>query len=97
MSNTIKTFRRDRLLRMAQQGKLVVVDSYSYDDMTGSVRNKTERPVKIVEPGDSRPEGTVCLFPSDFNGSGRAYQYVEDGRIVLHIHGNLNVTFRIKE
>ena|SRR5688572_12773874 len=97
MSNTIKTYRRDKLLRQIRKGQIVCVESYSFDDMYGTSRSKEERPVKIVEPGDIRPEGTVCLYASDFESSGRAYQYVESGLIVLHVHSNLNFTFRVKE
>ncbi len=45
----VGTFRRDRLLRLARAGKLVCVDSYSYDEMTGTSRSTVPRPVVIVE------------------------------------------------
>jgi hypothetical protein len=94
--NTSKTFRRDRLLRLARAGKLVMVESYHYDDMTGSSRSKDERPVRVLEHGGNREEGVAYVYASDFDGHGRAYQGA-GGVITLHVHSNCNYTFKIKE
>jgi hypothetical protein len=95
--NTPKTFRRDRLLRLARAGKLVMVESYHYDDMTGSSRSKDERPVRVLEQGGDREEGVAYVYASDFEGNcGRAYQGAS-GVITLHVHSNCNYTFKIKE
>ncbi len=101
MSNS--TVRRDKLLRLARAGKLVLAESYSYDDHSGAVRSKEEREVAIIPEGQpdwwkSRREGVAYLFASDFQGSGRAYTDRHDPELIhLHVHSNCNYTFKIKK
>jgi hypothetical protein len=94
MSNTV---RRDKLLRLAKAGKLVMVDSYHFDDSFGVSRIKNELPVRIWAYGDPREEGFAYVMASDFEGNaGRAYKSKDD-TIVLYVHSNCNYTFRIVE
>lgn len=100
------TFRRDRLLRLLKAGKLEMVESYHYDDMTGSEHCKDARPCalapvderdaegRIVKFGE-RKQGVAYLRADEFDGHGRAY--ARGGLITLHVHSNCNYTFRIKE
>jgi hypothetical protein len=95
----MKTIRRDKLLRLARNGKLVTVSSYSFDDMHGASRSKTERPVAIIPEGNpdwwkERKEGVAYLHASDFTGSGRAWEN-PNGTITLIVHSNLNYDFRV--
>src|SRR5436189_184485 len=39
---TRTTFRRDRLLRLAQGGKLVLAQSYHYDEMSGAQKTRAD-------------------------------------------------------
>jgi hypothetical protein len=93
---TTKTFRRDKLLRLARAGKLVMISSYHFDDMFGASGTKKELPVKILEMDENREEGIAYVYASDFGGHGRAYQG-ESGLVTLYVHSNCNYTFRIKE
>lgn len=95
--DTTKTFRRDKLLRLARAGKLVMVGSYHYDDMMGYSGLKGELPVRVLEGEEQRQEGFAYVYASDFEGdSGRAYQG-DNGHVRLRVHSNCNYTFRIKE
>lgn len=93
----MKTIRRDMLRKLVEAGQVQVVETYHYDDMSGS-----ERTEKVMECGimpedrNQRKEGICYLFPSDFKtGSGACWQN-EDGTIHLHVHGNSSYTFRLK-
>lgn len=92
----MKTFRRDKLLRLAKKGNLVLIASYSYDDMYGSSQAEKEMPV-AVNPADwrERSENVCYLRESDFDSNcGRAWLN-ENGTVCLVVHSNLNYTFRI--
>jgi hypothetical protein len=101
----MKTFRRDKLKRLIEAGRVVTVDTYHYDDMTGESRSHTERPVGLTKSGPdewkNRKEGTCYLFPHDFiSKSGTCYeagthQATGDPLVTLIVHGNSNYTFRI--
>ena len=100
----MKTFRRDKLRRLIAAGRVVATDTYHFDDMTGTSRNQTERPVGLTKSGPdewkNRQEGTVYLFPSDFTSkSGTCYESGTtpegDLLVTLIVHGNSNFTFRI--
>jgi hypothetical protein len=92
----MKTFRRDKLLRLAKAGKLAVVDSYHFDDMFGASRNgSNSKPVKVITNGREADGSFYCVFESDFSsGVGRAWQN-ENGTVTLIVHSNLNYTFKI--
>lgn len=96
----MKTFNRGKLKRLAEAGRLVVVDSYHFDDMTGSSRTTKEMPV-VCKDGLSwqeKKEGTVYLDSWHFKSNcGRAY-YAYDNRedmVTLIVHSNSNYTFKI--
>ena len=94
----MKTFRRDRLRRLAEAGRLETVSTYHFDDMLGESRGAKPLPVAI-RPADWHDlrEGICYLFPSDFtSGSGSAWLN-EDGTVTLYVHSNSNYTFRIAE
>jgi len=89
------TFRRDKLKRLCQAGRLICVSSYSFDDMHGESRGAKEMPVVFKEPGESWKDGVIMLDEYHFTGScGRASQ-AENGHVHLHVHSNLNFTFKI--
>ena len=49
---TSKTFNRGKLKRLAQQGKLEMVESYNFDDMHGESRSRKVVPVKFIVRGE---------------------------------------------
>lgn len=93
-------FRRDKLQRLAKEGKLVMVGSYHFDDMYGADRQQSvELPVVYIEEGQANihQEGICYVHEYDFTGqSGHATQG-SNGNIHLHVHSNHNVDFRIKD
>ena len=92
----MKTFRRDKLRRLVEAGRVVVVSSYHYDDNSGSTRSTEPLPVAIM-PADwhDRKDGVCYLFPSCFTSkSGTCYES-PNGVISLIVHGNSNYDFRI--
>ena len=94
----MKTFRRDKLRRLCESGRLVLVESYHFDDMTGSESTTKEMPVAIL-PKDwtNRKEGICYLHTSDFDSScGRSWMN-DDGTVYLKVHSNCSYTFGIKE
>ena len=97
--SNLKTFNRGKLLRLAKAGKLVAVDGYNFDYMTGGMRLDQPLPVRVASMGDVVwAEGFVNLFESDFKGAcGMAYQYIDTGIIHLKIHSNCNYDFRTVE
>ena len=93
----MKTFRRDKLLRLAEAGRLVSVGSYHFDDMYGASRVREEMPVEIQpdDPAERRHGDGVCrLFRSSFSGYGRAWEN-SDGTVTLIVHSNCNYDFRV--
>lgn len=92
------TFNRGKLRRLAEAGRLVTVSSYSFDDMYGESRTDQEMPVVCPMPPDhlDRREGIVYLRPDHFTSScGGAYVGARSDLVTLHVHSNLNYTFRI--
>jgi hypothetical protein len=92
----VNTFRRDKLRRLAAAGKLVMVDSYRYDDGYGADRSTKELPVRMSTSDVAEYADGVCtLRPYHFTGkSGCAYSSAP-GKVTLIVHSNLNFTFRI--
>jgi len=90
-------YRRDKLLRLLAAGKLVVTDSYHFDDMYGASRLDKEMPA-AVSPANwqDRKEGVCYILDCSFTGHGRAYLN-PNGTVTLYVHSNLNYTFRILE
>ena len=92
MSNT---FRRDKLFRLAQAGRLVVVESYHFDDQYGESRGSVELPVRVqVDHGDWK-DGYYNIRESDFTGKEGQAIVEANGNVCLYVHSNKNVTFRI--
>jgi hypothetical protein len=90
-----KTFRRDRLMRLARAGRLVSTESYSFDDMCGTSRCDIELPVRVIETGRDWVDGYMHVREHDFTSScGHASQEA-DGKVWLYVHSNSNYTFRI--
>lgn len=93
-----KTFRRDKLRRLVEAGKVVAVGTYHFDDMHGESRTQKEMPC-AMKPADyrDRKEGVCYLTEHDFtSGSGGAWQS-DNGVISLHVHSNSNYDLRIKQ
>lgn len=91
----MKTFRRDRLLRLAKAGKLICVDSYSFCDMHGESRSSNETPVRVKADYNDHVYGYINLDEGDFSSSSGGAYYETETRIRLRIHSNLGFTFRI--
>lgn len=94
----MKTFRRDRLRRLAEQGRLELAGSYSFDDQYGADRQTgASMPVAFQATRDWRTQapGVCYVFPDMFTGKpGHAWEN-DDGTVHLHIHSNHSLTFRI--
>ena len=94
----MKTYRRDKLRRLVEAGKVETVSTYHFDDMSGAERSSKPMPV-AMEPEDwhDRKEGVCYLTPWDFTTkSGCAYVRDETLNIItLIVHGNSNYDLRI--
>lgn len=95
----MKTFRRDKLRRLIEAGKIVAVESYSFDDMHGSSRQQGISAPVAMKPDDwrDRKEGIFYLSPFEFTTKSGACWINPDGTITLIVHGNSNYTFRQTE
>jgi hypothetical protein len=94
----MKTFRRDKLRRLVEAGKIETVSTYHFDDMYGESRTRKPMPV-AMKPADwhDRKEGVCYLTEHDFDsGSGRAWLN-PNGTVTLYVHSNSNYELRIKE
>ena len=92
----MKTFRRDKLRRLCEAGRLVLVGSYHFDDMYGASRTNGGIPVQMA-PAESheRQEGICYMQPWDFKTqSGCCYEN-PNGSVTLIVHSNCNYTFRM--
>ena len=92
------TYRRDRLRRLVEAGKVETVSTYHFDDMNGAERNRKPMPV-AMKPADwrDRKEGVCYLTDWDFKSTSGSC-YVRDaskGIVTLIVHGNSNYDFRI--
>lgn len=77
------TYRRDKLRRLAEKGRLMMTDGAA-----------GELPVRVMQGNDWK-DGWCNVWASDFDGNcGRAYQ-AEDGSITLYVHTNRNFKFRV--
>lgn len=98
----MKSFRRDKLRRLVEAGKVVMAGSYHFDDMTGESRSQGQAmPVAMYPDG---PDGWrqckpgICYVrPFEFTTKSGCC-YVRDdtiGIVTLIVHGNSNYDFRI--
>jgi len=96
MTTKMKTFRRDKLRRLIEAGKVETVSTYHFDDMTGESRS--HRPMKVaIKPADWHDQQPGVCYLSEFEfttKSGCCYE--KDGIITLIVHGNSNYDFRIR-
>lgn len=93
-----KTFNRAKLRKLVEAGKVTLVSSYHFDDMSGE--NGTRQPMPVAmrpEKIEDRKQGVCYLLASDFtSGSGRAWSN-QNGTVTLYVHSNSNYDFRIAE
>lgn len=90
------TMRRDKLMRLAQKGRLVCTSSYHFDDMLGQGGIAVELPVKFIEGNGQWQDGYCNVRKSDFTSSVGYASVSNDGkRVHLGVHSNLNIDFRI--
>lgn len=94
-----ETVNRGWLKRQVQKGSVVCVESYSFDDMHGAERTRTERPVEFQRLDENgrrlHTEGVIALDDYHFTGkSGRAWRNGE--LITLIVHSNLHYTLKLK-
>lgn len=94
----ISTFRRDKLRRLIEAGKVETVSTYSFDDMHGASHDNLAMPVAI-DPGDwrSRKTGVCYIRPDEFTTKSGCC-YVRQGSehiVTLIVHGNSNYNLRI--
>lgn len=98
--SVMETVNRGWLKRMAAQGRLEMVASYHYDEMSGTSRSQgVSIPVVYPRPErwEDRQEGIIYLGDWDLKTkSGRAWRN-QDGTITLVVHSNCDYTFRVKE
>lgn len=91
----LKTFRRDKLRRLVEAGKVELVSAYHYDDMGD---RRTRGPMKVaMHPADWRDcsPGICYLRPSQFTTeSGRCYE--ASGIVTLIVHSNSNYDFLVR-
>jgi len=94
----MKTFRRDKLRRLVEAGRVETVSTYHFDDMMGESRSHKPLPVAI-KPDDwrDRKEGICYLTDHDFtSGSGRCYVRDDaNGIVTLIVHSNSSYELRI--
>jgi hypothetical protein len=93
-----KTFRRDRLRRLVEAGKVTLVGSYHFDDMMGESRADKEMPVAMKWIGGDwrkRKQGVCYMTAWDFQTQSGACWQNDDGTVTLIVHGNSNYTFRV--
>jgi hypothetical protein len=95
---TLKTFRRDKLRRLIEAGRVVTVGTYHFDDMTGESRSRERMPVAIGG-GDwrERKPGVCYLWQGALGtGSGSCYTRGDNpNRITLIVHSNSSYELEI--
>ena len=94
----MKTFRRDKLRRLVEAGRVTAVGTYHFDDMLGESRDTAKGMPCAIKPADwhDRKEGVCYLTESDFtSGSGRAWLN-ENGTVTLYVHSNSNFDLKIR-
>ena len=90
-----KTVNRAALLKLAVAERLVALESYHFDDMTGTSRFKGSKPVRIIAPGQDVPEGIFRVFAFDFKSKSGGAWLNSNGSVTLDVHGNCNYTLGI--
>ncbi len=94
----IKTFRRDKLRRLIEAGKVTLAGAYHFDDMHGESRTHKAMPV-AMRPADYRERKQGICYIGDWelnSGSGRAWLN-PNGTVTLYVHSNSNYDFTISD
>ena len=95
----MQTFNRGKLRRLVEAGKVVMVGSYHFDDMSGAERKTGQSMPVAMKPANwkDRKEGICYLHEWDFRTkSGCCYMNdPANGIITLIVHGNCNYDLRI--
>ncbi len=93
----MKTFRRDKLRRLVEAGKIETVSTYHFDDMYGENRTTHPMPVAMM-PADWHDikEGTCYIRESEFKTKSGCCYESESGIITLIVHSNSSYDLRIK-
>jgi hypothetical protein len=94
----MKTINRGWLRRMVAADRIVAVDAYHFDDMTGESRGLPGvLPVKLwadFPDWHDRKEGTIYLHDHDFKSkSGMAY---DGGNGVIHLSVHSNCSYELR-
>lgn len=92
----MKTFNRGKLRKLVGAGKVTMIGSYHYDDMSGGERSEKRLPVAVA-PADRnlRQNGTLYLSEHDFTSkSGHCY-VSGPATVSLIVHSNCNYEFEI--
>lgn len=95
-----KTFRRNKLRRLIEAGKVVMAASYHFDDMMGESRTQgAAMPVAMYPEGpdgwrQTKP-GTCYVRPFELETKSGACWQSENGIVTLYVHSNSNYDFRI--
>lgn len=90
-----KTFRRDRLLKLARDGRLVCIEGYNFDDQLGTNLSQKEYPVRVRKRFDDFLHGWYNMTLNDFQSRSGSASQKDDGTVTLYVHSNRNMTFRI--
>lgn len=90
-----KTFRRDVLRRLVEAGKVEVVGSRHFDEMSGEQQATTTRRCAMA-PNTwlARTSEVFYLHPTDFTSSSGSCWKNPDGTITLYVHSNSSYDFR---
>lgn len=92
----MKTFNRGQLKRLALKGRLLMKNAYQFDDGYGETRHDGGPiPVRVVAPGEPRPEGVCCIRADEFDGRSGGAAVDEFGNVTLYVHSNKNYQFVI--
>ncbi len=93
----MSAFRRDKLRRLVEAGKMQVIGTYHFDDQFGTSGGKKLMECGIMpEDRDTRIPGVCYLFPSDFKSSAGCCWKNPNGTITLIVHSNSNYDFQLK-
>jgi hypothetical protein len=93
-TKTSTTVNRGWLKRQAEAGKLVMLESYHYDETHGEDRTHKELPVRVSQGAGDWLPGFCTLYPHDFKSKSGAAWRNPDGTITLHVHSNCHYTFK---
>ena len=94
----MSAMRRDTLRRLVEAGRVELVSSYHFDDMSGTSGHSGQAIPCAIAPEDwrDRKEGICYLRASEFEGNcGRVWRN-PNGTLTLYVHSNCNYDLRVK-